>query len=128
RDTPIRRKLMTVILLTSGVVLLLTCVAFFGYEFLVYRQATIRELTTIGKIIADNSNLALAVENKHDCEEVLASLQAEPHVVAAALYDKYGKLFSQYPAGLSAAALPIVPGDTGYHFGYTHLAGFQPVV
>ena len=35
--TPIRRKLMTIVLLTSGVVLLITTVASFAYEFLTYR-------------------------------------------------------------------------------------------
>ena len=37
RDAPIRRKLMTIMLLTSGLVLLLTCAAFLGYEFLTFR-------------------------------------------------------------------------------------------
>ena len=43
KDRPIRWKLMAMILLTSGVVLLLTCAAFFAYEFLTFRQATIRQ-------------------------------------------------------------------------------------
>ena len=34
KDTPIQRKLMTIILLTSASVLLLMCAAFFTYEFL----------------------------------------------------------------------------------------------
>ena len=51
RHTPMRRKLMTMILLTSGAVLAVTCAAFFAYEFLTFRQATIRELSTLGKII-----------------------------------------------------------------------------
>ena len=45
KDTPIQRKLMTILLLTSGTVLLLTCAAFFACEFLTFRRATVREHT-----------------------------------------------------------------------------------
>ncbi|MFI5223308.1 MAG: CHASE sensor domain-containing protein, partial [Nitrospirales bacterium] len=93
RNTPMRRKLMTMILLTSGAVLAVTCAAFCAYEFLTFRQATIRELSTLGKIIAANSTAALAFHNQDDADELLATLRAERHVVAACLYDKEGKLF-----------------------------------
>src|SRR5438270_503910 len=69
KDRPIRWKLMAMILLTSGVVLLLTCAAFFAYEFLTFRQATIRQLSTLGEIIAANSTAPLAFDN-HDDEEL----------------------------------------------------------
>src|SRR5260370_41945340 len=107
KDTPIRRKLMTMILLTSGVVLLLTCAAFFAYEFVTFRQTTVRHLSTLGEIIAANSTAALAFDNQNDANEVLAALQAERHVVAAALYDKAGKVFARYPQDLPIDALPL---------------------
>jgi PAS domain S-box-containing protein len=128
RNTPMRRKLMTMILLTSGAVLAVTCAAFFAYEFLTFRQATIRELSTLGKIIAANSTAALAFHNQDDADELLATLKAEPHVVAASLYDKEGKLFSKYPTNLPVNAFPAMPAEEGYLFEHSHLAGFQPVV
>ena len=45
RGQRIRRKLMTVILLTSGVVLLMACGTFFTYDLLTYRQSTVRTLS-----------------------------------------------------------------------------------
>ncbi len=128
QDTPIRRKLMMVILLTSGAVLLLTCAAFFAYEFLTFRQAMVRQLSTLGEIIAANSTAALAFDNPDDASEILAALQAERHIVAASLYDKNGKLFAKYPADLSATAFPAAPEGDGYRFAHAHLAAFQPVV
>src|SRR5882724_3416722 len=98
KDTPIQRKLMTMLLLTSGAVLLLTCAAFFAYEFLTFRQAMVRQLSTLAEVIAANSTAALAFENPDDAKEILSSLKAERHIVSAALYDKDGKLFSKYPA------------------------------
>ena len=77
KDRPIRRKLMAMILLTSGVVLLLTCTAFFAYEFLTFRQATVRQLSTLGEIIAANSTAALAFDNPDDAQEILAALQID---------------------------------------------------
>ncbi len=97
KNTPIRQKLMMVIMLTSGAALLLMCLAFFTYEVLTFRQATVRQLSTLGKIIAANSTAALAFDNHDDANETLAALKAEQHIVSASLYDKDGKLFAQYP-------------------------------
>src|SRR5918996_2133541 len=120
KDRPIRRKLMAMILLTSGVVLLLTCMAFFTYEFLTFRQATVRQLSTLGEIIAANSTAALAFDNRDDASEILAALQAERHLVAASLYDKNGRLFAKYPADLPATNFPAAPEGDGYRFAHSH--------
>jgi PAS domain S-box-containing protein len=128
KDRPIRRKLMTMILLTSGAVLLLTCASFFAYEFLTFRQTTVRHLSSLGQIIAANSTAALAFENQDDAKEILAALKAERHIVAACLYNKNGKLFSKYPADLPAEAFPAAPEKDGYRFARGHLAAFHPVV
>src|SRR6058998_3405176 len=128
RDRPIRRKLTTIILLTSGAVLLLTCAAFFAYELLTFPQTAVRNLTTLGEIIAANSTAALAFDNQDDAREILAALKAEQHIVAAGLYDKEGRLFSTYPRNLPSTAFPAAPEGDGYRFERSYLAGFQPVV
>src|SRR2546425_5551204 len=128
KDTPIRRKLMMIILLTSGVVLLLTCTAFLAYEFLTFRQGAVRYMTTLGEIIADNSTAALAFENQDDAKEILTALKAERHIVVASLYDRNGRLFSEYPDNLPADAFPASPEKDGYRFEHSHLVAFQPVV
>src|SRR6266487_1681448 len=125
KNTPIRRKLMTIILLTSSAVLLLTCTAFFAYEFFTFRQGTVRQLSTLGEILAANSTAALAFQNQDDAKEILSAVKAERHIVAASLYDKDGKLFSKYPADLAVDALPATPEKDGYRFGHAQLATFQ---
>jgi len=127
-DTQIRRKLMTMILVTSGVVLLLTCATFVGYELLTYRRDAIQQLSTLGEIIATESTGAVAFENQNDATEILAALKAERHVVAACLYEKHGKLFSRYPADAPDRAFPPVPQPDGYRFEAGHLVGFTPLV
>ncbi len=127
-DLPIRRKLMTIMLGTSGVVLLLVCSVFLGYEVLAFRTSSVQQLSTLGDVIAANSTAALAFDNRDDASEVLAALAAERHIVAACLYDNQGRLFARYSAGSADAAFPARPGTDGYRFEYGHLAGFAPVI
>ena len=128
QDLPIRRKLTTIILATSGVVLLLTCAAFLSYEAFTFRRASARQLATLGEVIAANSTGALAFDNADDATQVLAALKAERHLVAACLYDARGKLFSRYPATARAGELPAAPQADGFRFEGGYLVGFTPVV
>lgn len=119
---------MLIILATSAVVILLMRGSFLTYEYLTFRRDTVTHLSTLGEILAANSTAALAFQNQDDAREILSSLKAERHVVAAALYDRNGQLFSSYPESLPIEELPARPGEGGYLFSDTYLTGFQPVV
>jgi signal transduction histidine kinase len=127
QDKPIGQKLTLIILGTSTVVLLLTCTAFLAYDVLTFRQSAVRQLSTLGEIVAANSTGVLAFANQDDATEILAALKAERHIVAACLYDRQGKVFARYPAGATEAAFPSAPGADGYDFQAGYLAGFAPV-
>ena len=125
-STPIRRTLMNMIFLVSGVVLLVTSAAFCAYEFLTFRQSSIQQLQILSRAIASNSTAALAFENPDDAASVLTAFKSDPHIVAAALYDVRGKVFATYPRDLPLEQLPSFPGS-GYSFGRTALVGVEPV-
>ncbi len=125
---PIKWKLMAVMLLTSGVVVLLTLAAFLTYEFFTHRKTAVSELSSIGSIVATNSTAALAFDSPQEAEEILSALRAESQIVLAALYDREGNVFSVYPEGASHDELPPVPGEEGYILRAGYLEGFQPVV
>jgi len=127
KDIPIQQKLMRVILLINAVVLFVTCITFFVYEYYSFRKSATQEISTLGEIISANSTAALAFENKEDANEILAALKAEHHIVAACLYDKKGNIFSQYPAAAPLKIFPIKPGREGYGFNSNHLEGFHTV-
>jgi signal transduction histidine kinase/ActR/RegA family two-component response regulator/HAMP domain-containing protein len=127
-QTSIRRKLTTIILLTCSIVLLLACLVLFAYQHFAFRQAAVRNLTTLGQVIASNSTAALAFVNTDDAQVTLAALRAEPQVVAAALYDMQGQLFAKYPDTLSASELPASLDADGYRFVGSQLVAFQPVI
>jgi uncharacterized membrane protein affecting hemolysin expression len=120
---------MTVILLTSGAVLTVTCGTFLIYELVTFRQSMVRGLSTLAQAIAANSTAALAFENADDATQVLSALAADPHVVAAALYDEEGVLFASYgnPAA-GQSEFPPRPDRDGYRFGQATLSFHQPVM
>jgi PAS domain S-box-containing protein len=118
---------MKVIMLTSGIVLVMTCAAFFVYEYITAREMMRRQVITLGQIIATNSTAALAFDNSQDAAETLNALKAENNIRAAALYDKDGKLFAKYPSSISPFYIPSHPGALSYHFTDSYLEGFQAV-
>src|SRR6266545_7254957 len=127
RDWPIKRKLTAMLLLISGLVLLLTSAAFVTYEVATFWQTTSKNLSTLGRVIAANSTASLAFANEADAREILSALRAEPHVVAAGLYDADGRLFARYPGDLPGDSLPAGPERDGYRFAHGYLIGVEPV-
>ena len=124
---PLRRRLMAIMLLTSGAVLALTCASFLAYDMVAFRKAVSRQLATIAAIVADNSTAVLAFQDRKGAAEMLSALKAEHHIVGAALYDETGKIFTTYPEDRPASDFPERPGEGGYHFGHGDLWGFEPV-
>src|SRR4051812_19757552 len=123
KHSSIQKKLLRIVLLTSAVALFLTCAAFFTYEFITYREATRRELTTLGKIIAANSTAAIAFESQNDASEILLALRANKDVIAAALYDVRGDIFARYQKAGSSHPIPSHPGTDGYRYDISFLSG-----
>jgi signal transduction histidine kinase/ActR/RegA family two-component response regulator len=117
---------MTVILLTCGAVMLTASVAYCVYDYLAYRQQTLRNLATLNGALAANVTAALAFENPDDAREILTAFKTEPHVRAALLYNVKGSLFASYPA--SSADTAGVSLKDGYRFEQGFLVGVQPVV
>ncbi len=127
RNIPIRRKLMFIILATSGVVMLLMRTAFFTYEYLAFRQLIQRHVSSLGTVLAANTSAALAFSNQEDAREILSALRGEPEMIAAAIYNENGHLFAYFPETLNPAKLPATAGRERYQFVGTTLAGFEPI-
>lgn len=120
-------KFQRAIMLTSVVVLALTCLSFITYEFYTFRNTTISHLSVLGEVVAENSTAALAFYDVEDAALVLAALKAEEHIVAARLYDKDGKIFSQYPEASVHDTMPCKQIEWGYRFSGDYIEGYQRV-
>jgi sensor histidine kinase regulating citrate/malate metabolism len=110
RDWPIRQKLTAMLVLISGLVLLLTSAAFAGYQYWSLRRSTRDALSVRARIIAANSTASLAFSNDADAREILSALRADPHMVAAVLYDKSGHHMRQTRPAVPSRQRP---GRTG---------------
>src|SRR6058998_413555 len=127
RDWPIKRKLTAILLLISGLVLVLTSAAFVTYQVVTFRGTMQSHLATRSRILAANSTAALAFANEADATEILAALQYDPHMVAAALYNQDGRVLATYPVAATADLIPAAPQPDGYGFEGGRLVGFTPV-
>ena len=127
RNMPIRRKLMAMLLVTSGAVLAVTCAAFIAYQYTAYRAAARHTVQTLGAVIASNSTAAVAFDNAADETDVLAALHAERRIIRGAVYDASGALFAHYPANAPASSFPPRPKRDGLRFDQGMLIDYQPI-
>jgi PAS domain S-box-containing protein len=128
RQSSIKKRVRAVILLASILVLAVTAAAFVIYEAIAFRANLVRSLSTLAAVIADNSAAPLAFDNREVAEEILGALRAEPEIVAAALYDRDGKVFAAYPTTLQSDLLPVRLDDPGHRFVDGALVLFEPVM
>ncbi|HEV7673316.1 MAG TPA: response regulator [Candidatus Angelobacter sp.] len=104
----LKRKIVTIVVVTSGAALILACGGFALYETIAVRQSKLVEMMLVGDLIAANSAPGLSFNDPQASEETLAALKTSPHVIAARVYDKNGKAFATYlrPGASSSSALP----------------------
>ncbi len=96
RDLSLKNKLTLIILATSGLMIFIISVIFFINEAISIKRFLRHNVSTIAKITARNSTAALVFDDSDTARELLQALEAEPHIVAAAIYDKHGKLFAKF--------------------------------
>ena len=126
RNVPIRQKLMLIALVTTAGTLLLAGVALIVFNMERFRKEMNVDLAALAQIMAQNSTAALAFGDKGAGDDMLSSLSARKSIVAAALYDKRGKLLSRYPPG-QQVALPDRPLPDGVQSVDDGLVAFRHV-
>ena len=124
----IKRKLTSMIMLTSAVTLLVVCSAFLIYELSTFKKHMTEGLTTLCDIIGNNATAALSFENQDDAKSILRSLSAEEHIVMACIYAKSGDVFATYFRGDPDLRFnPPKFRPESIEFGKDHLAMFRPI-
>jgi len=124
---PIRRKLSSISLITTGAALLVSTVLFLVGEVIAMRDAGLQQLRILNEAIASNSTAALAFDNPDDARTVLAAFRSDPNIVAAALYKPDGELFVRYPSTAPAGSVPARAAPLGYHRDGSSLIGVATV-
>ena len=103
---PIRQKLVTMILATSGIVVTLASIGHFVNDYRVARNAAVEELSAHAQLILDSARSAIAFNDQRVASEVLHTLRNIAEVRRACLYDADRQLFDQYPPGQPSSPCP----------------------
>ncbi len=128
RNSSIQRKLTFVIVCTSLVGLSLACLSFDFFERASFRAAMTSELSVLADTLGADTAASLAFNDRKSAQDMLAELRAEPHIVAACLYDSHGRVFAEYRRGGIGPeyAMPSLRGD-GAQFGKDTLTLYRAV-
>ncbi|MCW5979967.1 MAG: PAS domain S-box protein [Bryobacteraceae bacterium] len=112
RDMPIKRKLMVIVMATTTAALIVAGAGVVWFDSLVFRDYLQRDLSVLGRIIADASAAALAFDDPKTAAETLAALQARTHLRSACIYRIEGPLFASYARSGEAVKCPqAAPAD-----------------
>jgi signal transduction histidine kinase len=129
QKTSIQTKIVTVILLTSGMVLLLTFAAYFLYEYYSFKRTTVYQLSLMSRMLGENSAESILANDKEGATEILSSLEVEPHILAGAIYDAENRLIAEYHHGTSEVVLPnTFDGNDGFNVEGALVKGSQQIV
>ena len=114
RDLSIKRKLMTIILLTSGIVLAMASLAFVVNEAITFRTAAGEELAALADILGNNAAAAVAFNDQRAAEETLAGLKAKPRILSAYIITNDGTILARYfGRGAKKELLKLAPHAGG---------------
>jgi len=90
----------------AGAVIILALGVVGGYQFARDRNATLRQLTSVARVVSANSSAALSFRDDEAAAEALKAVAGVPGVVGSALYSDDGRLFASWQRGGPEAIPP----------------------
>jgi len=104
-ELSIRRKLMGICMLTSGVALVVACAALGAYDALSFRYQIERDLANWAEMVGQDGASALASGDRAGARLALSALRGKSGIVAAGAYSPEGRILATY--GRDAVSLPL---------------------
>ena len=95
RGKPLQRKFLGILLLTAGLALLLSWLAFAINAVFRMEQDVATRLSTLARATALNSQAALAFRDEREAMQILQSLRADRTIVYACLLEPGDRIFAQ---------------------------------
>ena len=126
-DLPLRHRLTLISVVTSAVALLFTGTGIIVYERRAFKQELLHEVAVTAEMIAYNSASSLSFLDPASAGGTLGGLSLHPHIEAACIYDKDGRVFAVYPLGSDPAKFGARPPGAGERFGSNFLELFRPI-
>lgn len=127
RDLSIRRKLLAIYVLTSGVALLLASAALLTFQVVSFRRELVRTLGAQADVIGYNAVSAILFDDAAAAEKMLAALQVDRDVLAAAIYLPDGTPFAAFVRGGGPLPGVLAEVSTPYRFAGNSVMVSRPV-
>jgi PAS domain S-box-containing protein len=93
---PLARKLTLTMMATSSCGLMVACMLFLSYDVISMKHRLVDHLKGLADITGANVAAALTYNDPKSAYIVLQALHAEPHIIAARIYDRHGRPFASY--------------------------------
>jgi len=124
----IRSKLTLIVMTTVGAALCLAIVALVVFDQLSFSARLQQGAVMSAQIIANSSREALSLRDARAARKNLLALSADPHLVAATIYDGDGRAFARFIRAGWKTPLPETWSGNEITFDREFLAVSQPVV
>jgi signal transduction histidine kinase/CheY-like chemotaxis protein len=112
RNLPVRHKLRLVIMVTVTLALLCACAAVVAYDRMAARSSMRNDLDVLAEMLGANSTAALSFDDARVAAEILSTLRAKRHIVAADIFTAGGRpLASYHRPSEPAEAAPSLRAD-----------------
>lgn len=92
----IQRKVMTIMVLQSTIVLLLVSMAVVANVAIVKHRETREDLSSLTGIVALNVSSALVFDDRNAAQKTLNGLKEKKHIISAYIFDSNNSVFVQY--------------------------------
>jgi len=112
----IQRKLTLLMMLVSGVALLAASVAIMFTYYGSLRSYKAAQLVALADVTASNSTAAISFGRRNSAAELLASLDKQPTIQYACIFDEDGEVFASYRRHEKTPAPEVAPEWTGHRF------------
>ena len=127
RDISLGGKLIFVSLATSGIALLLACLAVGAYDLVDLKRTMASDLQLIANIVGENSTAALTFNDPNAARDVLAALRSERHIQSACIFTRSGVQFARYARSPADSAPCPAPRPDGSYFTSSRLLQFRTI-
>lgn len=95
-DLSIRLKLVVLLGASAAIALSISAVMALSHAFITQKDESLQHLRQISDIAGENLTAALAFRDDESAARMLASLHANPHILAAIIHDDEAQRFSSY--------------------------------
>lgn len=103
RSNSLRKKLVTVVMITTTLTLVLSNFAFISLEYHLGKKEVSQKLSILGEVIANQTSAALMFQDKPALQNNLNALTADDSIIRGCVYGTEQQLISHYHATPSAS-------------------------